>query len=68
MVSLCNFCCTNYIILKKTILFIVMFSHIYLHIILFEKTHLYRTKNKYRVYWLNKVVTYKIILKELYAW
>jgi len=45
-----------------------MFSHIYLHIILFEKTHLYRTKNKYRVYWLNKVVTYKIILKELYAW
>jgi len=35
----------------------MMFSHNYVHIILFEKNHIYRTKNKYRVYWLSKVTT-----------
>ena len=38
----------KYIILKK-IIFIMMFSQIYTHLNLFDKTHLYTTNYKYKV-------------------
>jgi hypothetical protein len=38
----------NYVIFKE-IIFIVMYSHIFVNLSLFKKMHLYRTKNKYRV-------------------
>jgi len=44
----------KYIIFKK-ILFIIMFSHIYTHLNLFEKTHLYTTNNKHKVYLLSEI-------------
>jgi hypothetical protein len=52
--SSCDFSCMKYIIFKK-ILFIVMFSHIYTHLNLFEKTRMYRKKNKHKVYLLSEV-------------
>ena len=66
LVQLCDFSCMNYIIFKQ-ILFIVMFSYIYVHLSLFEKIHPYRTKNKHKVYSLSKVATHRIILGKLYA-
>jgi hypothetical protein len=45
----------KYIIFKK-ILFIMMLS-IYTHLNLFEKTHLYITNNKHKVYLLNEIAT-----------
>jgi hypothetical protein len=45
----------KYIIFKK-ILFIMMLS-IYTHLNLFEKTHLYSTNNKHKVYLLNEIAT-----------
>jgi hypothetical protein len=56
----------NYIIFKE-ILFIVMFSYIYMHLNLFQKNYLYRTKNKHKAYSLSEVATYRIILGKLNA-
>jgi hypothetical protein len=42
-----------------------MFYHIYMHINLFEKIYLYRTKNKHKIYLLSKVATCRIILEKL---
>jgi hypothetical protein len=44
-----------------------MFAYIYAHLTLFEKIHIYRTKNKHGVYSLSTIATYRIILDKLYA-
>jgi len=54
--SSCDFSCMKYIIFKK-IIFIMMFSHIYTHLYLFEKTRMYRKKNKHKVYLLSEIAT-----------
>lgn len=48
----------NYVIFKE-ILFIMMYSHIFMNLSLFGKIHLYRTKNKHKVYPLIKVAIYR---------